>query len=183
MDELGDGTSSRLGGDGTAAGGDFTKVKINFQHLRRLSANNSLLLRIDGQWSDDLLVSLEQYAIGGPQNVRAYTVAEALVDTVGSATLEWIINAPGFADAATGGSRTWGEIFQLSFYADYAFGETNNPRLLQEPTVDYSGYGLGLQFNVPEKFFARFDVAWPIGNRIATNDRDPQYYFRMSYTF
>jgi hemolysin activation/secretion protein len=49
--------------------------------------------------------------------------------------------------------------------------------------VDYSGYGMGLQFNVPDKFFARFDLATPAGSRVATNDRDPQYFFSVSYTF
>ena len=183
MDGSGDGISSRVGGDGERAGGSFEKYKFNFQYLKRITANNGLLLRLDGQWTDDILVALEQYAIGGPLNVRAYPIAEALVDSGVSATLEWIINAPGFADKPTRGNRTWGEIFQLSFYADYAYGETNNPLQFQEPTVDYSGYGLGLQFNVPGKLYARFDVASPIGSRVATNDRDPQYYFRMSYTF
>lgn len=183
MDGSGDGNSSRIGGDGERAGGSFEKVKFNFQHLRRLGANNSLLLRIDGQFSDDILVSLEQYSIGGPQNVRAYTIAEALADTGASATLEWIINAPGFTDKPAFGNRAWGEIFQVSLYADYAYGELNNPRITEEETVDYSGYGLGLQFNVPGSLYARFDVASPIGSRNAFNDRDPQYYFRMSYTF
>ena len=160
----------------------FTKLKFNLQYLRRLSANNSLLLRMDGQWTDDIMVAMEQYAIGGAQNVRAYPVAEALVDTGASATLEWIINAPGFADKPIG-SRTWGEVFQLSFYGDYAFGKTNNPLASQEPTVDYSGYGLGLQFNVPGKFFARFDVASPFRSRFENQARDQQYFFRMSYTF
>ncbi len=183
MDGSGDGVSSRVGGDGERAGGSFEKYKLNFQHLRRLGASSSLLLRLDGQWTNDILVALEQYAIGGPQNVRAYPLAEALVDTGGSATLEWIINAPGFADRPTRGNRTWGEIFQVSIFVDYAYGELNNPLITEEPTVDYSGYGLGLQFNVPGTFYARFDVASPMGSRIATNDRDPQYYFRMSYTF
>ncbi len=169
MDGSGDGVSSRVGGDGERAGGSFEKYKLNFQHLRRLGASNSLLLRLDGQWTNDILVALEQYAIGGPLNVRAYPIAEALVDTGGSATLEWIIDA--------------GEKTQVSFFVDYAYGELNNPLLTEERTVDYSGYGMGLQFNVPGKFYARFDVASAIGSRIPTNDRDPQYYFRMSYTF
>ena len=109
--------------------------------------------------------------------------SEALADIGGSATLEWIINAPGFSDRPGPANRTWGEIFQVSLYADYAYGELNNPRVSEEPTVDYSGYGLGLQFNVPGTFYARFDVASPIGSREAINGRDPQYYFRMSYTF
>ena len=135
----------------------------------RLGARISLLLRLDGQWTDDILVALEQYTIGGPLNVRAYPIAEALVDTGVSATLEWIIDA---------GDKT-----QVSLYVDYAYGELNNPRVTQEETVDYSGYGMGLQFNVQEKFYARLDIASPMGSRIASNDRDPQYYFRMRYTF
>ena len=183
MDGSGDGMSSRTGGDGEMAGGSFEKYKFSFQHLRRLGTNASLLLRVDGQFSDDILVALEQFSIGGPQSVRAYPVAEALVDTGSSTTIEWIVNAPGFADKPTKGNRTWGEIFQVSLYADYAYGELNNPRVNEEPTVDYSGYGLGLQFNLPGKIYARFDLASPFGSRVATNDRDPQYYFRMSYTF
>jgi hemolysin activation/secretion protein len=183
MGKDGDELSSRVGGDGEFAGGDFTKFRFRLEHLQRLTESNSLLLRLDGQYTDDMLVSLEQYSIGGPRNVRAYTVAEALADIGGSATLEWIINAPGFSDRPGPANRTWGEIFQVSLYADYAYGELNNPRVSQEPTVDYSGYGLGLQFNVPGTFYARFDVASPIGSREAINDRDPQYYFRMSYTF
>jgi hemolysin activation/secretion protein len=183
MGKDGDELSSRIGGDGEYAGGDFTKFRFRLEHLQRLTESNSMLLRLDGQYTSDMLVSLEQYSIGGPRNVRAYTVAEALADIAGSATLEWIINAPGFSDRPGPANRTWGEIFQVSLYADYAYGELNNPRSGEEPTVDYSGYGLGLQFNVPGTFYARFDVASPIGSREAVNDRDPQYYFRMSYTF
>lgn len=183
MDGSGDGRSSRIGGDGERAGGSFEKYWFDLEYLRPFGPNNRLLVRLDGQYTDDILVSLEQYSIGGPRNVRAYTIAEALSDTGASATLEWIINAPGFSDKPAFGNRTWGEIFQVSLYADYAYGELNNPRLTEEETVDYSGFGLGLQFNVPGSLYARFDVASPIGSRDAFNDRDPQYYFRMSYTF
>jgi hemolysin activation/secretion protein len=183
MDEDGDGISSRTGGNGERAGGKFTKYKFKFQHLRRLSDNSSMLLRLDGQFTSDLLVALEQYSIGGPQNVRAYPIAEALVDSGASATMEFIFRAPGFADKPTKGNRTWGEIFQVSLYGDYAYGETNKPRVNEDKTVDFSGYGLGLQFNIPDKMYMRFDVASPISSQEPTNDRDPQYYFRMSYTF
>ena len=183
MDGSGDGMSSRTGGDGEQAGGSFEKYWFTLEHLRPFGPNNRLLVRMDGQFTDDILVSLEQYSIGGPRNVRAYTIAEALSDTGASATLEWIINAPGFSDKSAFGGRSWGEIFQVSLYADYAYGEINNPRTSEEETVDYSGYGLGLQLNVPGTFYARFDAASPIGSREAINDRDPQYYFRMSYTF
>ncbi len=183
MDGSGDGKSSRIGGNAEPAGGSFEKYWFNLEHLRPFGPNNRLLVRLDGQYTDDILVSLEQYSIGGPRNVRAYTVAEALADTGASATLEWIINAPGFSDKSAFGGKSWGEIFQVSLYADYAYGKTNKPRVSEEETVDYSGVGLGLQLNIPGSLYARVDVASPIGSRDAINDRDPQYYFRMSYTF
>ncbi len=182
MDKNGDSFSSRRSRDGDYAGGDFTKVRLNFQHLRRLGRTNSLLFRLDGQWSSDLLVALEQYSIGGPRNVRAYPVAERLNDSAVSSTLEWLINAPGFADRPAG-NRTWGEIFQLAFFIDYAWGEVNEPLIGEESSEDFYGGGLGLQFNVPNKFYARFDVATPISDQEPSDDRDPQYFFRMSYTF
>ena len=182
MDENGNSFSSRRARNGDYAGGDFTKVRFNLQHLRRLTRTNSLLFRVDGQYSSDLLVALEQYSIGGPRNVRAYPVAERLNDTAVASTLEWLINAPGFADRPVG-NRTWGEIFQLSFFLDYAWGEINEPLFGEEETEDFSGGGIGFQFNVPNKFYARFDVATPISDQEPSDDRDPQYFFRMSYTF
>ena len=108
-------------------------------------------------------------------------MAEALVDSGGSATLEWIIDAPGFADRPVAG-RTWGDVFQLSFYADYARGEINDPLDFQEKRVTLMGYGLGLQFGLSEKFFLRMDAATPHGEEVASNGRDPQYYLSFSYT-
>ena len=175
---------SRQGGSQALAEGSYGKFAFGYQRLQRFGQNHALLLRLDGQYSDDLLVSLEQYPIGGPANVRAYPVAEALVDSGGSATLEWIIDAPGFAKRPVGTEgQTWGDVVQLSFYVDYAGGEINDPLPFQEETVNLSGYGLGLQFGYAEKFYFRLDVATPNGDLMASNDRDPQYYVSFRYTF
>ncbi len=175
---------SRQGGSQALAEGSYGKFAFGYQRLQRFGQNHALLLRLDGQYSDDLLVSLEQYPIGGPANVRAYPVAEALVDSGGSATLEWIIDAPGFANRPVGTEgQTWGDVVQLSFYVDYAGGEINDPLPFQEETVNLSGYGLGLQFGYAEKFYFRLDVATPNGDLMASNDRDPQYYVSFRYTF
>ena len=175
---------SRTGGSGLLATGNYDKFEFGYQRLQRFGQNNALLLRLDGQYSNDLLVSLEQYSIGGPANVRAYPVTEALVDSGGSVTLEWIINAPGFASRPVGSQgRTWGDVFQFSLYGDYAGGEINDPLPTQDRSVNYGGYGLGLQFGISEKFYLRLDVATPEGDIKASNDEDPQYYASFSYTF
>ncbi len=173
---------SRIGGSGELAEGTYGKFDFLYQRLQRLGNNHALLLRLGGQYSDDLLVSLEQFPIGGPANVRAYPVAQALVDTGGAATLEWIIDAPGFADRPIG-SRTWGDIFQLSFFYDYGGGELNDTVTSQVSKYNLRGYGMALQFSVSDKFYLRIDGAKPDADTLAPNVKDPQYYMSFSYTF
>lgn len=173
---------SRTGGTGGTAAGSFGKLAFSYQRLQRFGEHHALLLRLDGQQSSDLLVSLEQFAIGGPANVRAYPISEALVDTGGSASLEWIIDAPGFADRALGNS-TWGEVLQVSLYADYAGGEVNDPFPMQESDVNFRGYGVGLQLRLANRFALRLDLATPDGERDASNGRDPQTYVSFNMTF
>src|SRR5581483_11284387 len=57
---------SRLG-----ASGEFNKFNIQLQRLQRITQYTSLVLRVDGQFTSDPLVSLEQFSMGGPDTVRA----------------------------------------------------------------------------------------------------------------
>jgi hemolysin activation/secretion protein len=165
------------------ATGDFDKVTLNAQRLQRITGNVSFLLRVNGQYSSDLLVSLEQVTLGGPDSVRAYPVAEVLADKGGTATGELIIGAPGFANRPAFGNRTWGQVLQFSLFYDYGFGEVNNPLPNQAGTIHLAGYGGAVQFNLPGRAFARVDVAKPTSDLEPTNGKDTQYYFRLAVTF
>jgi len=173
---------SRYQSDGSLADGSYTMFKFGYQRLQRFKDHNALLLKLEAQKTDDLLVSLEQYLIGGPANIRAYPVAEALFDTGWAGTLEWIIDAPGFADHPIG-NRTWGDLFQLSFFYDAAGGEKNDPLLNEVPRLNLQGYGLGLLFSVSQKFYLRLDAATPVGDPKPSDGKDPQYYMSFNYTF
>lgn len=173
-----DGQASRLGASGT-----FDKVNLSLQRYQRLSQNHALLLRMSGQYSGDLLVSLEQFSLGGPDSVRAYPGAEFLGDSGAFASLEWIINAPGFAARPAFGGRTWGQVLQVSLFVDHAAGKLNEVLPGEDPRVDLTGAGLGLQLNVPNGLFARADVAKPVGSVEPSNGRDPQYFLRLGMTF
>lgn len=170
--------SSRVG-----AGGEFTKYELSLQRLQRMSQNTSLLMRLSGQYSPDPLLSLEQLTLGGPDTVRAYPTAEILADKGAVASLEVIFNAPGFASRPAPGGKSWGQVFQVSLFIDYAHGELNNALANEDDNVDLSGWGGALQFNFPGHFYARADVATPITDRDPSNGRDPQYYIRFAYTF
>lgn len=171
--------ASRLG-----ASGKFDKVAVQFRRLQRLTQYTSLVLRLEGQYTSDPLLSLEQFSLGGPDSVRAYPVAEVLAEKGGFASLEFVAGPPGLANRPAFGGRTWGQILQFSIFTDYAHGELNEPLLgSQSSRTELAGAGGAVQFSIPGRVFARVDVATPITEREPSNDRDPQYYFRFGMTF
>lgn len=174
--------TGRVDSNNAFVNGGYSKFDFLYQRLQRVGENHALLFRLGGQQSSDLLVPLEQYPIGGPTNVRAYPVAEALVDTGAAATVEWIIDAPGFANRPIG-SRTWGDIFQLSFFYDYGGGELHDPLPNQADKYNFRGYGMALQFSVSQKFYLRIDGATPDSADQPSNGKDPQWYASFNYTF
>jgi hemolysin activation/secretion protein len=190
--------------DGTTTGGasrqdatgEFDKVVADVARLQRLTKNSSLLLHVRGQFSDDPLVSMEQTSLTGPDAVRAFQVTEragndinltnsnsALADTGVVATLEWIFSIPGLADRPAFGNRTWGQVLQLSLFADYARGKLNDITDTDvEDDFDVGGWGGSIQLNVPDKVFARVDVAKPFSNDNPDSD-EVQAYFRIGVHF
>lgn len=172
----------RRGSSGATAEGTYAKLEASYQRLMRLGAHQSLLLKAKGQASDDLLASLEQFAIGGPANVRAYPVSEALVDTGGALTLEWTVDAPGFADRPLG-TTTWGNVLEVSFYIDYAGGKVNDPFPHEPARVNLRGYGIGIAATLGERVALRLDVAKPDTAAEPSNGRDPQTYLGIAMTF
>ncbi|MGH8217748.1 MAG: ShlB/FhaC/HecB family hemolysin secretion/activation protein [Steroidobacteraceae bacterium] len=164
------------------ASGEFNKGVISLQRLQRITSDVSLLLRAQGQETSDPLVSLEQMSIAGPDAVRAYSVADVLVDKGAVGTAELIVGAPGFANRPAFAGRTWGQELQFSLFVDYAAGWLNDYAQAlgaSRQYVNLGGWGGAVQFNVPGHIFARVDVATPITARVPGNGRDPQYFFRL----
>jgi hemolysin activation/secretion protein len=171
--------TSRLG-----ASGKFNKVNLQIQRLQRITQYTSLVLRIDGQYTNDPLVSLEQFSMGGPDSVRAYPVAEALAEKGGVASLELTSGPPGFSGRHAFGNNTWGQILQLSLFVDYANGRLNAPLASsQDGIVHLAGAGGAMQFSLPGRLFARLDAATPLTARDPSNHRRVQCYFRLGLTF
>jgi hemolysin activation/secretion protein len=170
---------SRLG-----ASGEFNKVNLQLQRLQRITQYTSVVLRVDGQFTSDPLVSLEQFSMGGPDSVRAYPVAELLAEKGGIASVELITGAPGFANRPAFGNTTWGQALQFSLFVDYANGSLNSPLVAsQSGSSHLAGAGIGVQFSLPGRVFSRLDVATPLTDLEPSNHRDPQYYFRLGMNF
>ncbi len=179
----------RQGGSGEFVSGDFTKLFASFARYQSLTATQSVLFRSEFQWSDDLLLSQGQYSIGGPNSVRAFAPSFELADQAGFLSLEYIIDAPFFAQKEAFDNYNWGELLQFSIYYDVAVGKINDPTSFDEVGwKSYQGMGLGLQFNLPGKFASRFLCAWALGagdevDKGVGNGREPQFWINISYSF
>lgn len=177
-------SNDALGASRLGASGAFDKIAVQLRRLQRVTQYTSVVLRLEGQYTNDPLVSLEQFSLGGPDSVRAYPVAETLAEKGGFASIEVVAGPPGLVNRPAFGGRTWGQMLQLSLFADYAHGQLNDPLLAQQTdSVELAGVGGSIQFSIPGKVFSRLDVATPLTGRDPSNDRDPQYYFRFGMTF
>lgn len=170
------GPGRTLGDGRTFAPGQFDKLSGSLSRLQLLSRHQSLSLRIEFQWTNDALTSLEQYSIGGPNNVRAFPDAQGLFDRAWFASADYVFNAPFIADAEALGTSTWGELLQLSLFYDFASARRNFPQLsvgdqFVEETgswITYRGYGMSLRFTLPGMIDSRITWSRALGDNRRT---------------
>ena len=176
--------SRRAAGGGDFAEGQFTKVFATASRLQTLRPNLSLLLRAEYQWSADLLVPLEQYSVGGPDNVRAFPPAQILLDRAAFFSAELIQNMPFITDVPAFGNRTWGELVQISAFYDHAVGRVNSP-LPNDPSgyENFKGAGIQVRFTLPSVIESRLIWAWEVNSDDAENERSPQIWGDLTYRF
>ncbi len=191
---LGKQSSRRGASNSKQAPGEFVKVFGRYQRLQLMGDNQSLLFRAEMQWSDDLLLPLEQYSVGGPDNVRGYPDSQGLFDRAFFLSFEYIFNAPFFADKPAFDNRTWGEVLQFSVFYDFATAKQNDGN---EALVDLNGggdtrsghwityrsLGMGLRFDLPGSISSRLMYARGLGDEIPSNNQFGQIWGDFTYNF
>lgn len=148
-------------GNRVPAGSDFFKLGFGYSWLKSLTPSQTLMFRLNGQYSDDLLVSLEQFSIGGATSVRALPSSHYLADSGAFASLEWGMRAPGFADKPAFANRNWGDVLRVTAFYDYGWGRYVDEAVLrtgEDDSVHAGGAGLGIELGLPGLF--RFNLQW-----------------------
>ena len=182
-------TSRRGNQANELASGQFDKISANYQRLQLITKNQSMLFRTEFQWSNDILASLEQYSIGGPENVRGYPEAQGLFDRAYFFSFEYIFNAPFIADKPAFKNRTWGELLQFSVFYDFAAGQQNDPldtatdRNTSGSWVTFKSVGMGLRFNLPGQIDSRLMYATELGSEIPADGRFGHIWGDFTYSF
>ncbi|MGE0623741.1 MAG: ShlB/FhaC/HecB family hemolysin secretion/activation protein [Pseudomonadales bacterium] len=94
-----DALGATVSSDADVPDGRFAKLWGQFQWARRLPwLDSQLLLRLDGQVSNDPLFGIEQYPVGGRWTVRGYRENTLIRDNAVVASVEWrwpLFRSPG----------------------------------------------------------------------------------------
>lgn len=109
------------------------------------------------------------------------------------ASVEWRLNAPGFANKPAFDNLTWGDVLQISFFADYGKALSNSTTSIDTPKRELAEVGTGLRFLLPGRLTANFQAAYPLGSwengrsfmngESVPGSNKPQYWFDFSYNF
>ncbi len=168
---------SRRSGD-KFADSNFNKISFGYAVLKLLGeGRQTFSVRVNGQYTTDVLSSLEMFVIGGPNNVRAIPASHFLTDNGIFTSVEWRISAPGFADKPVFGNRTWGDVFRFKVFSDYALGWLNRGSDVESTPetsrVSVGGHGVGIEFGIPGQF--SLNLQWAKltgGERPGTSETD-----------
>ena len=135
-------------------------------------------LHVGGQFTSNVLPTLEESALGGPTSVRAYEVARFVGDKSLAGSLEYYIGAPGFAAKPGPGGQPWGQALQFVLFADAGRGSVNSTTGISNR--DLKGAGVGVAFNLPHRLAFRLDVSKPLS---ATDDDRAQIYYKSTRVY
>src|SRR3546814_20275003 len=80
---------------------DFWSLRLSFVRMQYLTRSQRLYLQLNGQYSDHVLVPMEQCAPGGPDRVRAYPISDALGDRGYHVAAEYQRDARAVGDTAS----------------------------------------------------------------------------------
>jgi len=126
--------------NGTNRDARFFSWQGQAQYVRRLfDTPNQLIVRLQGQWTDDKLLSLEQFSLGGAESVRGYRENELLLDRGLEGTVE--LRLPVLLNGA-------GEsIVQFAPFFDFGGGSDVGEPTPHPTTISSAGIGLLLTPN------------------------------------
>ena len=165
---------------------DWTLLRVALARMQYLTPTQRLYGRVYGQYTRDVLVPMEQIALGGPDSVRSLPVSEVLGDLGYQASLEYQVDAPGFGEVASPfGGRPWRDVLRFEVFVDHGRVRAAKGALAAEPGRTYNGAGAGLVFRLPHFHGLELELAGAkaIGNSASSDGDDFQAWARLGMTF
>ena len=158
------------------ANANFIVLTAGMERTQRLPFGLSLLAKVDGQLSDQPLISNEQYTAGGVETVRGYRESEASGDNALHGVFE--LSAPERFQ------NIFGQRLSLTPYLfyDMALLWIRSPQE-QQSIIRLHGTGIGLRGSLLKNFEFQADVAFPLYDSSRIPAGKPYVHFKVRYQF
>ena len=170
---------------------DFTKTVVALNLLQRFSVFNWLtkdesffnfVVKVNSQYSPKFLSSVEQFSLGGPNAVRAFSVSDVSVDSGAYLGAELFFDMP--IDLVSRFNLPLEPIKPFVFF-DYAYGVSRRPGGGEDLDAQVKGYGLGLRATMPGRFNLNMVFAKPRSatyyNDFSQAEGESRVYLDLSY--
>lgn len=156
---------------------NYMVLRASAARTQQLPGSLSLYARVDGQLANQPLISYEQYAAGGIDNVRGYLAATALGDNAVHGTME--LRSPSFAASV---SPLLTDLRVLAF-AEGAWLQVIDPLPQQTSSFSLASIGLGLRLKVRQEFTLQLDYGYPLRDAPFTNAGQSRVQFIAAGSF
>jgi hemolysin activation/secretion protein len=151
---------SRAGADGR-----FRKITFDYERFQRVGDSFGLTVGAGGQWTDQPLLSSEQFALGGRRFGRAYEPAELTGDRVLAFRAE-----PAYLGRT--GSRWLGSYHLYGFYDVGKVWYNDAAPAANRPAQSLASAGFGTRVFSDDKITATLELAKPLTREIASYQAD-----------
>jgi len=158
--------------------GQYVTLTPSFTRDQRIYEEWTMLMRADGQWANEPLISNEQFAVGGVGGVRGYQEGEQYGDRGWRVSLEprTPVVDVGLVDG-TMPMRLRGSVFMdygQTYFIDSS-GQKSGPALW--------GTGCGLSITIGNSLDLRLILAWPLMNTPYTTAGSGRVHFMVGAQF
>ncbi len=162
----------------TNATGNYVTLLASASRQQKLPADWTLLMKADGQWANQPLISNEELGMGGLAGVRGYLEGERYGDTGWRFTLE--PRTPMVDIGMVDGTMPLR--LQGAFFMDYGRSYSLNPNSAVNLQTLW-GAGMGINAKIGTTFDLRAAVAWALRDAQTTHAGELQIYFAVAAQF
>lgn len=154
---------------------DFAYVRADLKHTQQLFLGWKLFMNVTGQLSNGLLISNEQFAVGGADTVRGYLESNSLGDQGTTGKLE--LRTPSLAKFI---SDQIGDLHALAFY-DAGYVRIREPLPSQTEKFNLASAGVGLHLKGWNGLSGALDYARALHTAGQVNEGDDRLHLSVGY--
>ena len=144
----------------TNTSASYVYCRLNAERLTRLPWDFSWVVRAQGQFASDRLLSSELLGVGGNATVRGYEEHQANGDN------GWVVNnelrTPPFSIGKLFGQGRINDQLQFLGFWDYGQANTKSPQNLEVSNAELMSVGPGLRYSINPYLSIRLDYGWQL---------------------